>query len=453
MWPQAGYPKPRLSETNARNGTMTTMQSPLHGTKQRLHDRACPGPIFARNETTGPAASRPRSLAGSSSLVRAEILHALLRLPLSWIPLSWVPRAHVSLSWLPLCALLLAIPTQWTNQPRPLSGPQALAALPPGGSRSGKAKLRPGLSGDRHSASRGRQVTSMVRPNVSSSRPSTSSSRPSAPGSRPGASRSHHSAPIPLGLRKLQAAYPHAVCRLQPNALILCDQTRIPYDDGRTKSAQDKLSHPDLEDQMSLAYPSGPHFSHPPRHDPGRIRFLPLFKKLYGASERRVRAQLVSVRWTPSRGSRTFIRFNKAQGAALALQKAADELARLPRPLRRSVIRRPSTFLWRFIKGTRRLSAHSFGIALDLSLRHPAYWRWDLFGPAHRMRYRNNLPMAVVCIFEKHGFIWGGKWRHYDTMHFEYRPELLVAKDPAHPGRWTITDPCPHAPSGSLRHP
>ncbi|MEJ2663631.1 MAG: M15 family metallopeptidase, partial [Spirochaetia bacterium] len=28
--------------------------------------------------------------------------------------------------------------------------------------------------------------------------------------------------------------------------------------------------------------------------------------------------------------------------------------------------------------------------------------------------------------FEKYGFIWGGKWYHYDTMHFEYRPELLV---------------------------
>src|SRR5690242_16362928 len=27
--------------------------------------------------------------------------------------------------------------------------------------------------------------------------------------------------------------------------------------------------------------------------------------------------------------------------------------------------------------------------------------------------------------FEQHGFIWGGRWAHYDTMHFEYRPELL----------------------------
>jgi D-alanyl-D-alanine carboxypeptidase-like protein len=33
------------------------------------------------------------------------------------------------------------------------------------------------------------------------------------------------------------------------------------------------------------------------------------------------------------------------------------------------------------------------------------------------------MPRDIVDIFERHGFIWGGKW--YDTMHFEYRPELL----------------------------
>jgi hypothetical protein len=32
----------------------------------------------------------------------------------------------------------------------------------------------------------------------------------------------------------------------------------------------------------------------------------------------------------------------------------------------------------------------------------------------------------VIRIFESFGFIWGGKWRYYDTMHFEYRPEILV---------------------------
>ena len=41
------------------------------------------------------------------------------------------------------------------------------------------------------------------------------------------------------------------------------------------------------------------------------------------------------------------------------------------------------------------------------------------------LAYRNRMPKEIVDIFERHGFIWGGKWYHYDTMHFEYRPELL----------------------------
>ena len=49
------------------------------------------------------------------------------------------------------------------------------------------------------------------------------------------------------------------------------------------------------------------------------------------------------------------------------------------------------------------------------------YWRWH----KGRYRYRNRVPWAIAAIFEKHGFIWGAKWYHYDTLHFEYRPELL----------------------------
>ena len=32
----------------------------------------------------------------------------------------------------------------------------------------------------------------------------------------------------------------------------------------------------------------------------------------------------------------------------------------------------------------------------------------------------------ATWLIERHGFIWGGNWYHYDTMHFEYRPELLM---------------------------
>ena len=54
----------------------------------------------------------------------------------------------------------------------------------------------------------------------------------------------------------------------------------------------------------------------------------------------------------------------------------------------------------------------------------PARWR-PHHGP---ILYRNRMPEEIVTIFEKHGFIWGGKWYHFDTMHFEFRPELLVTQ-------------------------
>jgi len=46
---------------------------------------------------------------------------------------------------------------------------------------------------------------------------------------------------------------------------------------------------------------------------------------------------------------------------------------------------------------------------------------------AGHIAFKNELPWEIVRIFEAHGFIWGGKWYHYDTMHFEYRPELIGA--------------------------
>jgi|SRR5258708_24821012 len=75
--------------------------------------------------------------------------------------------------------------------------------------------------------------------------------------------------------------------------------------------------------------------------------------------------------------------------------------------------------------GTRRLSNHSFATAIDLSVNKSAYWRSD--APSKLATFsRKNWPVEIIQAFEQHGFIWGGKWRHYDTMHFEYRPELIA---------------------------
>jgi len=87
---------------------------------------------------------------------------------------------------------------------------------------------------------------------------------------------------------------------------------------------------------------------------------------------------------------------------------------------------------WRVIAGTDRRSNHSYGTALDLLPRELrgrlTYWRWnanDTGNTVNRSTYYMP-PERVIKIFEEYGFIWGGHWALIDTMHFEYRPEILI---------------------------
>ncbi len=92
-------------------------------------------------------------------------------------------------------------------------------------------------------------------------------------------------------------------------------------------------------------------------------------------------------------------------------------------------------YYWRLIAGTNRKSFHSLGIAVDIlpkDLRGKAiYWSWTkdknpdwMLTP---LADRWMPPQPIIDIFEDEGFIWGGKWGIWDNMHFEYRPELILA--------------------------
>ena len=76
------------------------------------------------------------------------------------------------------------------------------------------------------------------------------------------------------------------------------------------------------------------------------------------------------------------------------------------------------------------MSAHSYGIAIDINVKMSDYWLWANKGKGEtaKILYKNRIPLELVRVFEKHGFVWGGRWYHYDTMHFEYRPEQLANK-------------------------
>jgi D-alanyl-D-alanine carboxypeptidase len=63
----------------------------------------------------------------------------------------------------------------------------------------------------------------------------------------------------------------------------------------------------------------------------------------------------------------------------------------------------------------------------DIAEAHTHYWLWSKAAPDGHVPYKNEVPIEIVQIFERHGFIWGGRWYHYDTMHFEYRPEIIAA--------------------------
>jgi len=85
---------------------------------------------------------------------------------------------------------------------------------------------------------------------------------------------------------------------------------------------------------------------------------------------------------------------------------------------------------WRNVAGSAARSNHSYGIAIDIlpkSLGGKAtYWQWteNWWNVPYERRYHP--PDAVVKAFESYGFIWGGKWTYYDTMHFEYRPDVFI---------------------------
>jgi len=221
---------------------------------------------------------------------------------------------------------------------------------------------------------------------------------------------------------KLVKAYAQ-LSKCKNNTIIWRDGTKMRYDDGKKKSAASTLKNTDIEDMFRDSYKRGPYANPKKSYDPGRYRNDKFFRKMYGNSSGAVKRKLKTIRWMPNSGGGK-LRVTSVNGVDKALARVSRDLDKLcaknPK-YKKFVTKTAGTFKWRKIAGTSRLSVHSYGAAIDINVKHSAYWRWN----KGAYRYQNKIPKAIVKIFEKHGFIWGGKWYHYDTMHFEYRPELL----------------------------
>jgi hypothetical protein len=228
---------------------------------------------------------------------------------------------------------------------------------------------------------------------------------------------------VPENVRKLMSYYKDIV-GFENNYLVFSTKTKLVYDDKKIKATAELLDNPDIEDiffwkyNTSLEIPSV-------NEDAGRIRNEALLKALYGSSKEEVRKNLKSLNWCPKLVNQTIL-FNKKHGAFEALKRVSDELDQHPE-WKKYITSIGGTFNWRNISGTNRLSAHSFGITIDINTGYSHYWQWDCGckNEKAKLSYKNKIPIELVKIFEKNGFIWGGRWYHYDTMHFEYRPEMF----------------------------
>lgn len=215
-------------------------------------------------------------------------------------------------------------------------------------------------------------------------------------------------------------AYPSTV-KLQDNKLFFKDNISLPYHDYVDKTFKTLLEKPSIKDTLIESYPAFAKIEKPEKNsDPGRFRHELLLKKLYGNSKQKVEENLIKLTWLDG----SSLAFNKQQNAAKQMQKVINELKKLPEKYDKYLHNIGGTYNYRQIAGTKRLSTHSFGIAIDLNVKNSSYWKWD-----KKYHYRNSIPKVIVDIFEKHGFIWGGRWYHYDTMHFEYRPEFFETID------------------------
>lgn len=224
----------------------------------------------------------------------------------------------------------------------------------------------------------------------------------------------------------LVSAYPEHLDRVDGGELVWRDGTRMALDDGgAAKPPAAWEAAPDIKDMFRHAYAAGDPERDPlPHADPGRARNAAFFDKMYGVcSGSKEPRDLATVAWLPSRSGQR-LRVSRVNGIDRRLAAVSAELDRLPRSFDVFLLPAAGGYTCRPIAGTSRRSPHGYGIAIDIAVARSDYWQWASRGAA-AAPYRNRIPLEIVRIFEAHGFIWGGKWSHFDTMHFEYRPELL----------------------------
>lgn len=228
----------------------------------------------------------------------------------------------------------------------------------------------------------------------------------------------------------LETAYPGV--RVEGGKLILPaeeGQEPVSFDLGTVRDIPpgDRLRDSTIAEMFLQPYPLD--FDLTPRRtpwlDPGRLRHQPFFRAWYGDRKSVVYRRLERAVYNGLRHKPKFA-VNGYRCVHVQLQAALDEIADIGIIMDRYFAQPGGSFAWRKVPGLRAYSPHSYAIAIDIDRDEGQYWRWTGAAPGEVGPYENKIPRELVEAFERYGFIWGGKWHHYDGMHFEYRPELIL---------------------------
>lgn len=189
---------------------------------------------------------------------------------------------------------------------------------------------------------------------------------------------------------------------------------------------EEMLRDPTILEQFKYRYPLEFDLTQRvfPFVDPGRSRNEEFFEGLYFDTELAARKSIVSI--TEPELTKASFQVTRKRNVGCQLGAALAALAVSGEDYSAVFKGAGGGFNWRVIAGTTRLSTHSFGIAFDLNPELGKYWLWTGAREGAVGHYENAIPESLVTTMERFGFIWGGKWHHFDGMHFEFRPELIL---------------------------
>lgn len=199
--------------------------------------------------------------------------------------------------------------------------------------------------------------------------------------------------------------------------------------DGRMLT-EDNLPHQSLYQSIFYDYPLG-RLIELPEYQELPVRSSDFLDHLFGTTELKLREQCD---WVPFLSHKAYMnRFceeslRKVEAEILNVAERDTEVQDFIENLQ--II---YSFQQKKVNGSDNASYHSYGLALDLVPvsydRKHANWKWSTaftdewhLIPLDR---RWSPPQKVIDAFERNGFVWGGKWSHFDAIHFEYAPEII----------------------------